>query len=79
MFPQVVGLAVFYLSKIDLLASTNSFIKRLVANFVNVNKIRFVLYFSKTRILNDRERKSWCIIVKNGVLSKIKTGGKKGA
>ncbi|VRT86862.1 Uncharacterised protein [Streptococcus pneumoniae] len=26
--------------KIDLLTSTNSFIKRLVANFVNVNKIR---------------------------------------
>nr|DAY00646.1 MAG TPA: hypothetical protein [Caudoviricetes sp.] len=29
----------FCLSRIDLLTSTNSFIKRLVANFVGVNKI----------------------------------------
>ena len=34
------GLRFFCLSRIDLLASTNSLIKRLVANFVDVNKIR---------------------------------------
>jgi hypothetical protein len=34
-------LAVFFVCyEIDLLTSTNSFIKRLIANFVNVNKIR---------------------------------------
>ena len=34
-------LAVFFVcSEIDLLTSTNSFIKRLIANFVEVNKIR---------------------------------------
>ena len=38
-FHRRLKLAVFLLSRIDLLASTNSFIKRLVANFVDVNKI----------------------------------------
>ena len=34
------GLRFFCLSRSDWLTSTNSFIKRLVVNFVNVNKIR---------------------------------------
>lgn len=38
--PQAQACGFFVCSEIDLLTSTNSFIKRLVANFVGVNKIR---------------------------------------
>ena len=100
--------------KIDLLPSTNSFIKRLVANFVDVNKIRTCISIlqkqafltirnqnlnpidQKIAFLKDRKEEwqgiivknailsiidsfSFLIIVKNGVLLKIKTRGKKGA
>jgi len=71
------------------LASTNSFIKRLVANFVDVNKIRVCisilqkcLFFNfknpnynpivpivqKSVFLKNRKGKPWCIIVKNAIL-----------
>ena len=39
-FHRRLRLAFFCLSRSDLLTSTNSFTKRLVANFVDVNKIR---------------------------------------
>ena len=40
-FHRRLRLAVFLFAlKIDLLTSTNSFIKRLIANFVDLNKIR---------------------------------------
>jgi len=51
--PQAIACGFFVYSEIDLLTSTNSFTKRLVANFVDVNKIRVNFYFAKTGFLND--------------------------
>ena len=79
----------WFVWKIDSLTSTNSFTKCLVANFVDVNKIRVCIsilqkqafwtirnrnhnpILQKSVFLKNRKRKSWCIIVKNVILSII--------
>ena len=61
-FTAGLGLRFFVWSEIDLLKSTNSLRKRLVANFVDLNKIRVYIslyfYFAKTGILSDQKAKS---------------------
>ena len=50
--------------KIDLLTSTNSFIKRLVANFVDVNKIRVYISILQNRHFERLESKITILLFK---------------
>ena len=47
--PQAQACGFLFALKIDSLTSTNSFIKRLVANFVEVNKIRVCISILQKR------------------------------
>jgi len=57
------------------LTSTNSFIKRLVANFVDVNKIRVCISILKKHAFGTIRNRNYNPIVQKGVYMKNREGG----